>query len=76
MLKASPLDSFVATSSGSNDVKIPPLPKLQNIIMDSGFAAGISQFDEQMEEWRQNLERTLNQQLAGKQPADISKSNT
>jgi hypothetical protein len=74
--KNNPLNDFASSSAGTNDIRITPFPKLSDHVNEHGFSDGMTKWDEKMEEIRQSLEKTLNERISGKQPADISKSGT
>jgi hypothetical protein len=73
--KKNPLNSFVSTTAGSNDIKLPPYPKLGELVAAHGFSGALEKFDQQMEERRQSHEKLLNERITGKPAVDISKSN-
>lgn len=74
--KKNPLNAFASNSNGTNSIKLPPFPKLQDHVREHGLHAGHAKFDEKMEELRQTLEKTLNERLAGKPTVDLSQSQT
>lgn len=61
-----PLNPFVSETAGTNDVQVPQFPKLEQLITENGFKEGLRAFDEQMERFRQQLQRTINERLQGK----------
>lgn len=63
---ANPLDAHISNSAGTNDLKVPPLPRLSDFIRQYGPVNGPTTFDEAMEQWRQQHERQINYLLAGK----------
>lgn len=71
---ANPLDQFVSAGPASNDVKVRSMPKLSEFVREHGFKSGVAKFDEAMEQWRQQHERTLNERLQGK-AAGVSAGN-
>lgn len=58
-----PLNPFATISSTPNQIRVPQVPKLMELIKGQGFSAGIAQFDAGMAQWAQDLERLLNDRL-------------
>jgi hypothetical protein len=60
--KQQKLDSL-ATKQTSGEFHIEPFPKLAEMAMGYGFKRGNEMFDEAMERWRVNLEKSINKAL-------------
>ena len=57
---ANPLDAFVSERvPATSDLRIPPLPKLDDLTRRMGFKEGTKEYDKAMEEWRQGVERLI-----------------
>lgn len=64
-----PLNPFKSDGPTSTSVEVPEYPKLEQLISEKGFKEGLRAFDEQMEQHRQQLQRTINERLQGKSAA-------
>ncbi len=67
--KQEKLDAL-ATTPTSGAFHIEPLPKLSEMAMGYGFKRGNEMFDEAMERWRVNLEKSINKVLNEVSPGD------
>lgn len=63
MAKVNPLDSLVSTPVNPSNFRLPALPKLREIISSKQLLPALAQFDEEMEQWRQDAEKAINEQL-------------
>lgn len=61
---ANPLDTFAVTTVRTNDLRVPKVPRTQELVVGLGMVQGLSRWDSMTEEWRANLERQLNERLA------------
>lgn len=64
MATNNPLDQFKSSPVTSGDFKIHPLPNMRKLVQEHGLMEGCQQFDAQMEDWRQQFERALNERLS------------
>lgn len=60
---ANPLDKFVSSPASTNDIKLPALPSAKTLVQEKGLMEGLTHFDQQFEEWRQNVERLINERI-------------
>lgn len=58
------LDSFANPAGARGDVRTPPLPKLAPLVREHGLLPGCDRFDDQMERWRADLQRQIQQALS------------
>lgn len=70
--QSSPLDRAVASAS-TNSFKVRPIPKLSEFVGAHGFTAGMMKHEEALEQWRQQLERDINQRIEPKAPLPSGK---
>ena len=69
--KAEKLSSLATSgTTGAGKFHIEPLPKLAELSNGYGFKRGQEMFDEAMERWRINLEKSINKALAGNATSD------
>lgn len=59
---ANNIQSFAQKQSSEN-FHVEPLPKLGELMMQYGFKEGATKFDQEMERWRQTLERQINERI-------------
>lgn len=67
-----PLNAFVSIDFTDN-FRAPRPPKLGPLIKEHGFSKGIEAFDEQMDRFKLELDRTVNDRLQPKSPPGPSK---
>jgi len=71
---ANPLDSFKSSPATANDFKLAPLPKLAPLTENYGLKAAVKMFDDQMEVWRRQAERDINEKLGAKDNTAVQAS--
>lgn len=64
---ASSIEDFVGTKPNSNDFRVPQLPLLAYYTDTYGFKRGVVEYDRKMEDWKNQLERAINERLSGKE---------
>lgn len=62
-----PLDQFKKNTAAEN-IKVPEVPSLQELVKSNGLVPGMKLFDEEMSRWGKDLERSINERFAA-QPA-------
>jgi hypothetical protein len=66
--KTNPLDSFKSSTTTTNDFRIKPMPKLSSFLGNMRLTEAVQAHEEALEEWRQQLERQVNERLQPKAP--------
>lgn len=69
-----PLNDFVSKPGSANPVRVPPFPDLGQLIETAGFKSGLEIYTQQVEEWRQRLERILSQLESGVSQATVTET--
>ena len=67
------LNGFASTANAQpNPIRVPDMPRLSDFIKDNGLVAGAAKYDEAMEQWRLNHEKTLNAQFTAQAKVSTS----
>lgn len=69
---SNPLDDFVGSKPSTNDLRLNDPPLLGPLIEVYGLKQGVKMFDSKLNQWKMELERALNERLAGKEQIQTS----